>query len=112
MFTVHVGIQTYGRLSDRGEAEEAMGRGHGVQRPSSPIIQVAEPAPGHEWAVRWLVGRLLLDRLQAAGAEAVLPSIPALERVVTAQAGGGASIGVVFRGVRTPASPTHGCPQR
>jgi hypothetical protein len=37
-----------------------------------------------------------LDCFPAAGPEAVLPTVPALEPFITAQAGGGSSIGVGF----------------
>jgi hypothetical protein len=36
----------------------------------------------------WLVGRLLLEHLPAGVTQAVLPAVPALKHLVTAQAGG------------------------
>ena len=44
--------------------------------------------PGLAEGIRGLVRGLLLDRLPAGVTEAILPTIPALEDAVTAQAGG------------------------
>jgi hypothetical protein len=72
------------------------------------------PAPGREQGVRGLIGWLRLDGLTTARAEAVLPTIPALEMFIAAQAGGGARICGGFWGLLPSVSRalTHGCPQQ
>jgi hypothetical protein len=47
---------------------------------------VSEPAQGGAHGVRGLLSLLLVDRTTAAGAEAVLPHVPAVERGLAAQA--------------------------
>ena len=81
---------------------------------SSPIIRRLGQVPGPGNGIGWLVGRLRLDHLPAGGTEAVLPTVPALEHCVTAQAGGGPSIPGAFRGClpSTWGLSTHSCPQR
>ena len=60
--------------------------------PSSPIIRPSGQAPGFGNGMRWLARRVRLDRLATGGTQAVLPTVPALKNVVTAQAGGRPSI--------------------
>jgi hypothetical protein len=88
-----------------------MQQDNGHEQPSSPLIDAWVPARGQ--AIRWLIGRLILNGLMTARAEAILPSIPALELFVTAQAGGGASIRGGFRGllISTWGLPPPSCPQ-
>jgi hypothetical protein len=59
------------------------------------------------------LGGLLRQRLLAAGAEAVVPPVPARERGVTAQAAGGARIRAGLRGSfpSTSRLPSHRGPQ-
>jgi hypothetical protein len=68
----------------RDKAAEAVWAGRGEQQPSAPLIHSSDPALGRGQAGRGLVGRPRLKGLSTAGAEAILPSIPALEHVVTA----------------------------
>jgi hypothetical protein len=56
--------------------------------PSSLIITSLGQVSELGKVKRLLVGRLLVNRQLAAATEAVLPAVPALEDVVTAQAGG------------------------
>jgi hypothetical protein len=57
---------------------------HTMWVPSSPIILSSGQVSTLGKPMRLLVGRLLVNRLLAAGTEAVLPAVPALEDVVTA----------------------------
>ena len=76
----------------------AMGPGHrldgeGVfercQPPRSAVLTDARSAYGRGQVVQWLRRRFLIELMLTAGAQAVLPTVPAPERLITAQAGGG-----------------------
>jgi hypothetical protein len=82
----------------------------------SPAIPVLLPA---RWGVKrtpWLLGRFLIEFIFAAGAQAVLPTVPARELVVTAQTGRRSRIRAVFRGSAMGtfrgSLVTHGGPQQ
>jgi hypothetical protein len=64
----------------------------------SPAIPVSWPARGRVKRTPWLLGRFLIERIFAAGAQAVLPAVPTLELSTTAQTGRGSRIRAVFRG--------------
>jgi Protein of unknown function (DUF3309) len=100
----------------RSHGAKAHVRRHRVRMPpSSPVILGTCPARG--WAkggpqlLRWLP----VELMPAAGAQAILPTIPTPELLVTAEAGGASGIRAVFRGSAMGAFggsfPTHGCPQ-
>jgi hypothetical protein len=90
--------------------------GNRDQPPSLPLIAVSATSRG---LVKWessLLRWLLIECISAAGAQAILPSIPTLERVLTAETGGRTRIQTVFRGSALGGFPspfpTHGGPQR
>jgi hypothetical protein len=56
----------------------------GCQPPRSAILMEARAAYGRGQVVRLLWGRFLIEFIFAAGAQAILPTVPALELVVTA----------------------------
>jgi len=82
----------------------------------SPAIPVSWPARGRVKRTPWLLGRFLIEFIFAAGAQPVLPTIPAPELVVTAQTGRRSRIRAVFRGSTMGtfqrSLATHGGPQR
>ena len=63
------------------------------QPPRSAVLTDARSAYGRGQVVRWLRRRFLIELMLTVGAQAVLPTVPALERSVTAQAGRGTGIG-------------------
>ena len=63
------------------------------QPPRSAVLTDARSAYGRGQVVRWLRRRFLIELMLTAGAQAVLPTVPALERSVTAQAGRGTGRG-------------------
>jgi hypothetical protein len=90
--------------------------GHRDQPLSLPLIAVS--APAHGW-VKWessLLRWLLIEFIPAAGAQAILSSIPTLERFLTAETGGRTRIRAVFRGSALVGFPwpfvTHDGPQQ
>jgi hypothetical protein len=82
----------------------------------SPAIPVSWPARGRVKRAPWLLRWLPVELMPTAGAQAVLPTIPAPELLVTAQTRGISGIRAVFRGSAMGAFPwpfvTHGGPQR
>jgi hypothetical protein len=82
----------------------------------SPAIPVSWLACGRVKRTPWLLGRFLIEFIFAAGAQAVLPAVPAPELVVTAQTGRRSRIRAVFRGSAMGtfqgSLATHGSPQR
>jgi hypothetical protein len=86
------------------------------QPPRSAVLTEARAADGRGQVVRGLRGGCLIEFIFAAGAQAVLPTVPAPELVVTAQTRGISGIRVGFRGSAMGAFPgpfvTHDGPQR
>jgi hypothetical protein len=82
----------------------------------SPAILVSWPVCGRVKRTPWLLRWLLIEFIFAAGAQAVLPTVPAPELVVTAQTGRRSCIRAVFRGSAMGtfqgSLATHGGPQR
>ena len=101
--------------SPKGTAAEAIPQASSTP-PSSSLIMVAGPVRGRVKGVPWLLRWFLRERILAAGAQAIVPAIPAPELLVTAQTRDASSILGVFR---SPAMvglagsfSTHGGPQR
>ncbi len=90
--------------------------GEGEHTRLSPAIPVLLPARGWVKRTPWLLRWLLIEFIFAAGAQAVLPAVPAPELVVTAQTGRRSRIWAVFRGSAMGpfqgSLATHGGPQR
>jgi hypothetical protein len=89
--------------------------GHDDQPPSSPVIPVSAPARGWVKGEAWFLRWLLIELILAAGAQAILPTIPTLERFLTAETDGRTRIRVVFRDSAMVGFPwpfvTHDGPQ-
>jgi hypothetical protein len=66
--------------------------------PRSAVLTEARAAYGCGQVVRGLLGRFLIEFIFAAGAQAVLPAVPAVELAITAQTRGISGIRAVFRG--------------
>jgi hypothetical protein len=99
----------------QGTAAEAIPQASSTP-PSSSLFTVAGPVRGRVKGVPWLLRRFLRELIPAAGAQAIVPAIPAPELLVTAQTRDASSIPGV---VRSPAMvglagsfSTHGGPQR
>ena len=73
---------------------------NGDQPPSLPLIAVSAPArgwvKGESWFLRWL----LIECLPAAGAQAILPSIPTLELFSQRRHVAGPAYGLPFGALR------------
>jgi hypothetical protein len=78
----------------------------------SPVLEGPGPPHRRGQGARALLRRLLLERLPAGRAQAVLPPVPALERAVTAQTRGRSGIRAVLgssaMGTLEQSFPTHG----
>jgi hypothetical protein len=59
-----------------------------ITTPSSRIIRPLESTPGFVNGLEGLLRWLLFNRLPAGVTQTILPTVPALEDVITAQAGG------------------------
>ena len=91
---------------------------HGYSEPTSSLVSRPYLAASAGWVqgdsslLRWL----LIEGSSAAGAQAILPSLPTLERVLTAETGGRTRIRAAFRGSALRGFPwpfvTHDGPQR
>ena len=83
-----------------------------INHPSSPIIRSSGLPPWFLNGMGWLVRWLRLDRVAAGVTDAVLPTVPTIEHLITAEAGGEPRIRGEGRFLSSACRAlTHGCPQ-